>query len=65
MNVHLPVSFPEPEPMTRERLEELWRRRLTGWGAGKVLAILLADADAYAAHMIEDYARSDDRWEPR
>lgn len=64
MSIHLPVPYPVPVPMTRERLEELWRQRLSGWGAEKALVILLADADEYAAHTAEQIARSGDRWGP-
>jgi hypothetical protein len=62
--VTLPVPAAPPAPMTRERLEKRWRQLLPSWLAEKVLGELLADADAYGAHMIETYARPDDRWGP-
>lgn len=59
-----PAPVPESGPMTFERLVNRWGKLLRGPDAPKVLAIMLLDARQYAAHMIEQHARPDDRWGP-
>jgi hypothetical protein len=65
MTAPAPVPAPDPGPMTLERLVRRWRKLLRGPDAEKVLAIMILDARQYAAHMIEQCARPDDRWEPQ
>jgi len=59
-----PVRYlpPQPLPMTRERLKDhLESLGLTPWQVERALM----GADGYAAQMIEECARPDDRWGPR
>ena len=60
MTAPVPASPSVPDP--RDRLTG----RLLSYGLspGQVREALL-DADAYAADMIEQWARPDDRWEPK
>lgn len=51
-----------PQPMTREAFEARLRMVFAGNPkAERAIARILADADAYAAHMIEQHARPPSR----
>ena len=47
----------EAQPMPRERFAARLAKRLHGPAAEKVVAAILADADQYAAHEVEQHAR--------
>ena len=56
------------DPMTKDRLAGEFCRILSwryGTAEPQVVAALLLAAGQYAAHMIELYARPDDRWRPQ
>lgn len=61
----LPVPAPVSPPVTRERLGHLLERALPGVKLAGARERILGWADSYAAHMIETYARPDDRWGPQ
>lgn len=46
-------------------MEARLRKLLRGPDAERAVAIILHDADAYAAQMAEEIARPDDRWGPK
>lgn len=59
------MTAPEPAlppvQAPRDRLTD----RLLSYGLTRAqVAIILADADEYAMHMVEVYARPDERWGP-
>lgn len=63
------MTIPTPSPALpsspRERMEARLRKLLRGPDAERAVAIILHDADAYAAQMAEEIARPDDRWGPK
>jgi hypothetical protein len=67
--MNLPALQPGPEPAhDREWLASEFTRILT-WRDGtadpRVVAALLLAAGQYAARMIEEHARPDERWGPK
>ncbi len=63
MAEHLTPMGPDG-PLTRERFSARLERRLPGKENEPVRRLILLDADAYGAFLIEMWARPDDRWAP-
>lgn len=62
------MTIPEPAPAPvspRDRMEMRLNKILPGPRYERERWLILGDADEYAAHMIEKYARPDDRWGPQ
>lgn len=63
----VPAASPAPAsaPMTREHLSASLERLMPGPKLSGARKRILSWADAYAAHLIEEHARPDERWGPK